>query len=125
MAVPSKTKNWYWNKYAPQSDYLQLYDESTDTIVGWIDHNGVCQGSLASIGGVPTLNYTFPVVPSGTIGGGNPTFILPTMPISPGTLLLFRNGIFQIQGFQYTLSGTTITFQSGWLPLTNDTLVAL
>jgi len=43
------------------------------------------------------------VVPTGTIPGS--VFTLPSAPI-----LLFRNRLFQIQGTDYTLSGTTITY---------------
>lgn len=63
--------------------------------------------------------------PSGTIDGTNPTFMLSASPLS-NSLFLFRNGLFQRRhaSGDYTLSGSTITFLTGAIPTTGDTLVA-
>lgn len=63
-------------------------------------------------------------VPAGTINGVNVTFTL-AFPPSPATSLqLVRGGLTQKQGDDFTLSGLTITFLSGSIPLTGDELVA-
>lgn len=64
-------------------------------------------------------------VPSGTIDGSNPTFTIANTPVA-GTLQLYRNGIRQRVGASndYTLSGTTITFNTGAIPGSGDWLLA-
>lgn len=79
---------------------------------------------------VGTGNFVFNETPAGTINGtdgtdGNPTFTLATAP-SPGTsLLLFKNDIStfvrMVAGLQYNLSGLTITYTSGNIPITGQT----
>lgn len=59
---------------------------------------------------------------TGTINGVNNTF---TLSSSPHTLKLYRNGLLQNPGVDYTLSGVTITFLAGSIPFAGDTLVAL
>lgn len=48
------------------------------------------------------------VIPAGTLDGTNKTFTLATAPAGP--LLLFLNGVEQLEGTDYTLSGTAITY---------------
>ncbi len=47
--------------------------------------------------------------PAGTLDGTNRVF---TLSFTPIVLFLFLNGVLQVQGVNYTLSGTTITFAS-------------
>lgn len=62
--------------------------------------------------------------PAGLINGSNATFTLANIP-SPGpSLALYRNGLLQQQGLDYTLSGNTITFLAGAIPQPGDTLLA-
>jgi hypothetical protein len=49
-------------------------------------------------------------VPTGTVNGTNTIFSLPSVPTTPGATMLFFGGIYQTQGIDYTLSGSTITF---------------
>ena len=63
------------------------------------------------------------VTPSGAVNGVNTVFVLPDAPSPPESLQLFRNGILQDQGTDYTLAGDTITF-SATAPLTGDSLRA-
>jgi len=46
--------------------------------------------------------------PSGTQNGVNPTFTLPSAPMTD-SLLFWINGLFQTPGIDYTLTGSTIT----------------
>lgn len=63
--------------------------------------------------------------PAGTLDGTNVVFTLTNTPAPTNGLVLFRNGIVQkAGGFDYTLSGNTITFVDGATPQPGDTLLA-
>lgn len=62
--------------------------------------------------------------PAGTVNGVNVTFTLANVPDPAAFLMLFNNGILQMQGDAYTLSGDTITFDAGAIPQTGDELRA-
>lgn len=62
-------------------------------------------------------------IPSGTVNGVNATFTLTATPLS-GSLLLQVNGQVQLPTTAYALSGSTITFQAGFIPETGDLLYA-
>ena len=59
--------------------------------------------------------------PSGTVNGSNDTFTLANTPIT-GTEHVYLNGILQDAGGgnDYTISGATITFQSGAIPVSGS-----
>ncbi|MGD0869099.1 MAG: hypothetical protein ABSB88_06080 [Bryobacteraceae bacterium] len=61
---------------------------------------------------------------SGTIDGTNVTFTLANAPGPSAGLVLFRNGIVQKAGQDYTLSGNTVTFVTAATPQPDDTLLA-
>jgi hypothetical protein len=69
-------------------------------------------------------NFVTREVPTGTINGSNAAFTLANTPTS-GTEEVYVNGILQNVGAgnDYTISGTTITFQSGAIPQTNDSVL--
>lgn len=74
------------------------------------------------IGGV---QYADDETPSGTINGSNPTFTLANSPSPAGSLILAKNGIIQNSGGNdFTLSGSTITFETLAIPQTGDVLKA-
>lgn len=60
-------------------------------------------------------------IPSGTINGVNAVFTLTQVPL---TLILIRNGLTQIQGTSFNLSGNTITFTAGNIPQAGDSIAA-
>src|SRR5579859_5213167 len=62
--------------------------------------------------------------PSGVVDGSNSTFTLGSAPSPTTSLHLFRNGMLQKPGFDYTLSGSTISFVSAATPQPGDTLLA-
>ena len=62
--------------------------------------------------------------PSGTIDGVNTTFTLANPPAPTTSLTLFRNGLMQRAGIDFTLSGTSITFVSGNVPRSGDMMRA-
>ncbi len=63
-------------------------------------------------------------LPAGELNGSNAVFTLANAPNPPGSLQLYRNGVLQKHGFDFDLSGNTITFQSDALPQSGDALVA-
>lgn len=68
-----------------------------------------------------TSNFVIRETPSGTVNGVNAAFTLANTPTA-GTEHVFVNGILQNVGAgnDYTISGTTITFETAAIPLTND-----
>ena len=47
---------------------------------------------------------------NGTVNGVNDEFTLSSIPHSDGAVMIFLNGNLQMQGTDYTISTTTITF---------------
>ncbi|CAM6006426.1 unnamed protein product, partial [Sphagnum balticum] len=62
-------------------------------------------------------------VPVGAINGTNATFTISHTP-SPTYIQLYRNGLLQALGTDYSLTGTTITFITASIPQSGDTLAA-
>ncbi|MCS7025695.1 MAG: hypothetical protein NZV14_12915 [Bryobacteraceae bacterium] len=63
-------------------------------------------------------------VPAGLLNGSNATFTLSNTPNPASSLQLFRNGVMQKAGLDYTLAGNTITFAPTSIPQANDILLA-
>jgi len=78
----------------------------------------------ASIGAAPNVRLDSSAAGSisGVIDGNNRLFTLTSIPNPSGSLLLFLNGINQIPGTSYTITGNTITFTNP--PATGGVLVA-
>lgn len=71
-------------------------------------------GRTAVWGSSSGLNYPTPLTSvagtiTGTFNGSNTSFTLSTAPTTPSAIILFLNGIFQLQGTDYTLTDSTIT----------------
>ncbi|HEX7360971.1 MAG TPA: hypothetical protein VF283_10815 [Bryobacteraceae bacterium] len=62
--------------------------------------------------------------PAGTPNGTTTVFTLTKAPAPAASLELYRNGVLQRQGVDYTLSGNTVTFVNASIPQTNDLLQA-
>jgi len=62
--------------------------------------------------------------PAGIVDGSNTVFGLSAVPDPSTSLAVYRNGMLQKIGQDYTLAGTTITFVSGATPQPGDTLLA-
>ncbi len=62
--------------------------------------------------------------PTGTVNGANDTFTLANTPIV-GTVKVYLNGMRQKSGAgnDYTISGSTITFEAGNIPQTGDVIL--
>lgn len=72
---------------------------------------------------IPGVTFVDQETPSGAINGVNGTFTLSQTPSPSTSLALYRNGLLLSQGIDYTLSAATITFTTGLVPQTTDTLV--
>jgi hypothetical protein len=74
--------------------------------------------------GGSTINFVDGESPGGVVDGSNVTFTLANAPSPSTSLHLFRNGIVQKLGFDYTFSGLTIVFVAGATPQPGDTILA-
>jgi hypothetical protein len=74
--------------------------------------------------GVGGLTYVDGETPLGTVDGVNTVFLVGKSPAPAGSLLLYRNGLLQQSGTEYTLSGRTVTFAPGHAPQPGDTISA-
>lgn len=81
-------------------------------------------GSTGTCGGGSSLAFVDNETPSGALDGVNTAFTLSQAPAPAASLAIFRNGMMQRAGADYTLSGATITFTSGGTPQAGDILVA-
>ena len=76
-------------------------------------------GSSGPCGGVTFVDSE---VPTGAVDGTNATFTIAAAASPTSSLQLFRNGLKQKPGVDYSSSGTTITFLSGAIPQPGDSL---
>jgi hypothetical protein len=77
-----------------------------------------------SAGGGGSVVFVDQEVPLGGVDGSNTQFTIVSTPAPTTSLQLFRNGLLQKGGFDYTLTGANITFVSAATPQPGDTLVA-
>lgn len=63
-------------------------------------------------------------VPAGAIDGTNASFTLSAVPTPASSLTLYRNGMLQKAGVDYTLAGNTMQFLAGSVPQPGDLLLA-
>ena len=81
-------------------------------------------GTSAPCGGGGSATFVDQEVPGGLVDGANTVFTLANAPVPSTSLHLFRNGILQKAGFDFTLSGATVTFVSIAVPSQGDTILA-
>lgn len=63
-------------------------------------------------------------IPAGVVDGSNAAFTLADAPSPPASLFLYRNGILQKSGLDYSINGAGITFATGCVPQPGDVLLA-
>lgn len=79
---------------------------------GQVSEGAPYEGVVLVNGGGTGDNSTsrnFSTIPTGLINGINRIFVLPVIPI---LLFLYRNGLFQTPGSDFTIIGDTITFST-------------
>jgi hypothetical protein len=79
-------------------------------------------GSAAPCGG--PVQFADAETPGGVVDGANASFSLEHAPSPDISLLLFRNGILQKRGSDYSMTGSAITFLSGAIPQQGDVVLA-
>jgi len=72
---------------------------------------------------VSGVNFVDGETPTGAVNGSNAAFTLASAPNPSSSLVVYRNGLRMKLNADYTLSGSTVTFVSGQLPQTGDTLL--
>ncbi|HEY3440653.1 MAG TPA: hypothetical protein VGK29_07875 [Paludibaculum sp.] len=75
-------------------------------------------------GGGTAIGFIDMETPAGVINGVNSVFTLGQAPSPAGSLHLFRNGILQKAGTDYSLSGNGVTFLAVSIPQAGDALTA-
>jgi len=83
--------------------------------------SGPC-GTAGSAAAGP--NFSDAEVPVGLVNGANVSFTLNAVPIPTASITLYRNGVLQKAGQDYSLAGNSIQFLAGSTPQTGDTLLA-
>jgi hypothetical protein len=85
-------------------------------------------GPCGTSGGTTTpptpVTFSDAEIPLGPIDGVNPTFQLAGAPSPAVSLEIYRNGLDLQRNVDFTVSGSTITFQSGSVPQVGDALQA-
>jgi hypothetical protein len=81
-------------------------------------------GPCGTEGGSVGPGFTDGETPAGLINGSNVTFTLAEAPNPSTSLGLYRNGLLQRAGTDYTLSGNVITFATAATPQVGDQLLA-
>ena len=69
-------------------------------------------------------SFTDAEVPAGLVNGANVTFTLSAVPAPASSLALYRNGVLQKAGQDYSVSGNSIQFLTSSTPQPGDTLLA-
>jgi hypothetical protein len=71
---------------------------------------------------IPGVGFVDQQTPTGAINGVNAVFTLAQTPSPITSLAVYRNGLLMSAGIDYTLSGAVITFVTGLVPQSSDTL---
>ena len=71
-----------------------------------------------------SVSFVDSETPGGTVDGSNTTFTLANAPNPSSSVALFRNGLLMKPGMDYTVSGSSVLFQTGVAPQPGDTLLA-
>lgn len=105
--------NQYWERF-PSSEQPLSYNNMHDNDMPFLP--SYIGGKLSAETGVTDSNFDVGTqfvdneTPNGVINGVNAVFTLVRAPNPANSLMLWLNGVYQVQGVDYTLSGGTITF---------------
>ncbi len=80
--------------------------------------------TLGTTGSATNAVFVDGETPSGTANGSNTSFALAHTPAPSTSLTLYRNGLIQSSGIDFTLLGGAITFNTGSIPQSGDILQA-
>jgi len=86
--------------------------------------SGACgTGTSGGTSGILPL-FSDAETPTGTVNGINAAFTLLFAPSPIDSLIIFRNGVLQTHGIDYSIASNVVTFLAGSLPQTGDALIA-
>jgi hypothetical protein len=77
-------------------------------------------GRYGAAGSGNDVNFADNITPTGAIDGSNATYTLPSSPNPTSSLLLMKNGQVLFQGVGYTLTGSTIVYDTAYVLQTGD-----
>ena len=97
---------------------------AVEAVVGNPSDCVLVDGTSGPCGSTSGAQYVEAETPAGVVDGSNATFTLAGAPSQPSSLSLFRNGVLQQVGSDYTLTGSTVQFLAGAIPQLGDTLMA-
>jgi len=111
------------------SSFLSALNSSVNTLTAMLNAlNSTVTSVTAQVNSLAAnpnnVSFQDAETPGGTINGTNANFTLQFTPITPGSLMLFKNGVMLRNGQDYTFIGTNITFATNAIPQTGDTLNA-
>jgi len=97
---------------------------SLDSVTGSATDCVHVDGSSGPCGAAQNASFVDAESPAGLVDGANTQFTLSASPNPAASLYLYRNGMLQAAGRDYTLSGQTVSFVSAAAPQPGDTLLA-
>jgi hypothetical protein len=106
--------------YIDSSGFLEAVSGSVSDCVHVDGSSGPCGAG----GGTPGPSFSDGEVPAGAVNGANLAFTISAVPVPASSLALFRNGVLQKVGQDYSVSGNAIQFVSASIPQPGDTLLA-
>ena len=86
--------------------------------------SGPCGTSSGGSSPPPAVSFADAETPSGIVDGVNTAFQLASYPAPAPSLAVYRNGLAMQRSVDFTVTGTTIAFQSGSVPQPGDLLQA-
>jgi hypothetical protein len=95
-----------------------------EAAAGDLDECVRVDGSTGPCGSSSAMAFIDGEEPQGAVDGSNRSFTLSGTPAPPASLLLYRNGVLQKQGEDYTLQGNVVNFALAATPQPGDVLVA-
>ncbi|MGA2594987.1 MAG: hypothetical protein ABSH32_34245 [Bryobacteraceae bacterium] len=112
--------------YAPGAAYIDSsgFLEAVSGSVSDCVHVDGSSGPCGAGGGAPGPSFSDGEVPAGAVNGANLAFTISAVPMPASSLALFRNGVLQKVGQDYSVSGNAIQFVSASIPQPGDTLLA-
>jgi hypothetical protein len=109
--------------FAPGAVALVDAQGYIDSVAGSPSNCVMVNGSSSPCGGAQP-GFMDGDLPQGAINGSNATFTLSAVPTPAASLALYRNGVLQDQGVDYTLSSNIVQFAADDIPQAGDTLLA-
>jgi uncharacterized phage infection (PIP) family protein YhgE len=122
MSGLTSTVNGIASTQATQGSTLTTVGNTVTTLNNTVTSLSAQLDALTA--GSTTAQFTDGETPSGTMDGSNGTFTLAAAPGPPTSLQLYRNGLEQANGTDFTISGNTITFLNGNVPRSTDIVQA-